>query len=234
MKSKKILSMLILIITIIGLSTISNAALESKAGQTSWKASANDQFTNIRAMEKSGGTLGHNANLQATTYLDTTGNGIDVHMALATEWGGAALLAISDYGAFNIKGKAVDKGTKVAATTGNITGVFQMADDSAEYVAGLLKKESNPSTSHTSTMYSADSRYRNEYTTTVSEYHKGDAIFQTSGWYNGVSGYVDSTNPIFYRNRGIFGFEAGYGAYDWDYHHSHGFVRAVVVCGEGL
>lgn len=230
MKSKKILSMLILIITIIGLSTISNAALESKAGQNSWRGTANDQFTSIRAMEKSGGTLGQNANLQATTYLDTTGNGIDVHMALATEWGGAAILAISDYGEFNTKGKAVDKGTKVAATTGNITGVFQMADDSAEYVAGLFKNGSN---TYTSTIYSADSRYRNEYTTTSSEYHKGDALYQTAGWYSGGTGYVSSSsgNPVFYRCNGLFGFGASSGYHISNYGY---YARAVVVCGEGL
>ena len=227
MKSKKILSMFILIITIIGLSTISNAALESKARQTSWKSSANDEFTNIRKMEKIGGTLGQNANINGTTYLDSSNNGIDVHMALATEWGGAALLAISDYGAFNIKGKAVDKGTKVATTTGNITGVFQMADDSAEYVAGLFKNGSN---NYTSTIYSADSRYRNEYTTTSSEYHKGDALYQTAGWYSGGKGYANSNNPIFYRYNGLFGFGAGNGISS-NANYGSGYARAVVVCG---
>ena len=109
MKSKKIISILILIITIIGLSTISNAALESKAGQTSYIDNLSIQFKTIREMEKSGGTLGQNANIDGTTYLDSSKNGIDVHMALATEWGGAALLAISDYGDFNTKGSISDK-----------------------------------------------------------------------------------------------------------------------------
>ena len=234
MKSKKIVSILILIVILLGFSTISNAALESKAGQTSWKSNVNNQFTNIRAMEKSGGTLGKNANLQATTYLDTTGNGIDVHMVLATEWGGAALLAISDYGAFNTKGAVADAGTKVAATTGNITGVFQMADSSREYVAGLLKNGSNQ---YTSTIYSADSRYRNEYTTTNSEYHKGDSLYQTAGWYSGGTGYVSSSMPCFFRCNGLFGF----GSFNGESYNIgmntpqyYTYARAVVVCGEGL
>lgn len=67
MKSKKILSTIILLITILGFSTISNAALESKAGQTSWQTIANNQFVNIRKMEKNGGTLGVSANIDETT-----------------------------------------------------------------------------------------------------------------------------------------------------------------------
>ena len=230
MKSKKIISIIILIVTIIGLSTISNAALESKPGQTSWEGTANEQFTNIRAMEKYGGTLGQNANIDNTTYLDSSKNGIDVHMALSTEWGTVAILAVSDYGAFNKKGKVVDKGTKVAATTGNITGVFQMGDDSGEFVAGLLKNGSN---GYTSTVYSADSRYRNEYTTTVSEYHKGDALYQTTGWYDGGSVYVDVSNPVFFRKGALFGFTANNGG-KWPATPYGCYARACIVCGKDL
>lgn len=226
MKSNKIVvSMLIIIMIIIGLSTISNAALESKAGQNSWRGTANDQFTSIRAMEKSGGTLGQNSNLQATTYLDTTGNGIDVHMALATEWGGAALLAISDYGAFNTKGAVADAGTKVSATTGNITGVFQMAINQ-EYVSGLFKDGSNQ---YTSKIYSADERYYNLYKDNIMNYHKGDAMYQTQGWYNSSTTF---NNPIIKRGHGIVGGSGdGYGNMGQG---AYVYPRAVVVCGEGL
>lgn len=232
MKSKKIIVILLILITIIGFSTISNAALESKAGQDSWINNASALFTNIREMEKSGGTLGQNAIINGTTYLDSSNNGIDVHMALATEWGTAAILAVSDYGTFNTKGIVNDAGTNVSATTGNITGIFKMADGKQEYVAGLLKNGSN---AYTSAIYSADKRYRNEYTTNSSEYHKGDAIYQTAGWYNGGIEYVDSSNnPIFYRKDGLFGFYRRSGGYSyinagWCY-----TTRAVVVCGEGL
>ena len=218
MKSKKIISIIILIVTIIGLSTISNAALESKAGQTGWTTYANTQFINIRAMEKSGGTLGQNAKINGTTYLDSSKNGIDVHMALATEWGTVAILSISDYGAYKTTEKA-----NVAATTGNITGVFQMADNSPEYVVGILEKSSNQ---YTSTIYSADSRYKNEYTTTTSKYHKGDAVYQTTGWYSGNYAYVSSNAPIFYRG-GMFSLFASNG-------NHYNKARACIVCGEDL
>ena len=236
MKSKKILSTIILIITILGFSTISNAALESKAGQNSWKAStANDHFSNIRAMEKSGGTLGMNANIDKTTYLDSSGNGIDVHMALATEWGTAALLAISDYGAYNSKGIVSDAGTKVAATTGNITGVFQMGDGYAEYVAGILENRSNASNSK---LYLSDNRYYNLYEENkIEKYHKGDGIYQTQGWYNSASAlYLDSENPEFYRGKGLFGF-GSYTGYIWKNNKDYSgwiYARACIVCGEGL
>ena len=229
MKSKKIVSILILIVILLGFSTISNAALESKAGQSSWKEYANSVFVNVREMEKSGGTLGQNAVIDETTYLDSSKNGIDVHMALATEWGGVAILAVSDYGNFNTNSTVSDAGTNVAATTGNITGVFQMADDRAEYVAGLLKNSSN---NDTSVIYSADSRYRNEYTTTASEYHKGDAIYQTEGWYNSNDhAYVTSGEPLFCRYKyQLFGFRRTSG---WWY-DGVGGCRAVVTCGENL
>ena len=218
MKSKKIMMILLILITILGFSTISNAALESKAGQTSWSSTSNGQFTNIRAMEKIGETLGQNANIDGTTYLDSSNNGIDVHMALATEWGSVSILAVSDYGAYNTKGVVNDKDTKVAATTGNITGVFQMADERAEYVSGVLKDGNQ---NYISKICSADSRYRNEYTTTPSEYHRGDAVYQTSGWYDGGQSnlayggqsYLTTSTPIFYRINGLFGFATYAGGY---------------------
>ena len=230
MRSKKVISILILIITIIGFSNVSNAALESKAGQSSWSTHINNEFTGIREMEKSGGTLGQNANIDGTTYLDSSKNGIDVHLALSTEWGGAAILAVSDYGAFNTKGNVVDKGTKVAATTGNITGVFQMADGNRDFVSGVFKNSSNSSVSK---INSADSRYRNEYTTDSSQYHKGDALYQTAGWYSGGILYVSSSAPVVSRVDGLFGFQAVDGTWAsggwWC-----GYSRAVVVCGENL
>ena len=99
-----------------------------------------------------------------------------------------------------------------------------MADGAMEQVAGLLKDGSN---NYTSVVYTADSRYRNEYTTTSSEYHKGDAMYQNAGWYNGPTRYVSSNYPVFWRSYyGLMGFFTGdgYGIY----------TRAVVVCGEGL
>ena len=230
MKSKKIIMMLLVIIIMLGLNTISNAALESRPGKNSWSATANNQFTNIRAMEKSGGTLGLNATIDETTYLDSTGNGLDVHMALATEWGTAAMLAVSDYGNFNSNGVANDS-SQGAITTGNKTGVYQMADTNREYVSGVTKTADNE---YFSIIFSADSRYRNEYSTTNSEYHKGDAIYQTAGWYNGTTGYVGSKNQAYCRGYGLFTFSTRAGdAYTYS-DYRVGFARAAITCCEGL
>ena len=229
LKNKKMVFVFIVFAVLLSFNIKADAALESKKGQTSVITTVNNNFIAIRNMETSGQTLGLTANLASTSYLDTTGNGLDVHLALSTEWGTVALLAISDYGAFVSTVKVDDDTTDIAATTGNITGVFQMANSRPEYAAGLLTGGSNSSTS---TLYAADSRYYNLYTEDATFYHKGDAIYQTSGWYGATyMRHVKSGAPIFYRaspEGRLFSFyenSGGVGQY------ANGAVRAAIVCG---
>ena len=125
-------------------------------------------------MEAEGGTLGKNANIDMSengSYLDSSNNGIDVHMAKNTEWGTAAMLSASAYG-------EAPTGRSNASTTGNATGIYQMADSNYECVAGIY----NTTNQNMSKIKAAEGRYRDEYTESSTEFAKaGDAI-KLKGW----------------------------------------------------
>ena len=196
-----------------------NAAVQSRPGVTSLKnTTANDFFVKIRQMEVEGGTLGKKAQLDSTTYLDSSNNGVDVHMAKNTEWGAAAMLAASPYG-------SAPSGRSDASTTGNATGIFQMADGTYEYVAGIY----NTSNDYMSKLKNADSRYVNIYTGEIAK--RGDATLETKNW-KGSSGanFVTSGYPMFRRSfNALFGYDSNSG-------NSNGNVssRAVLCVGSGL
>lgn len=200
--------------------TFSQAALQANKGGKSLSTNANNFFKGMREMETYGGTLGKSANLDTTTYLDSSKNGIDVHMILNTEWGTAAMLAASKYG-------SAPRGRSDASTTGNETGIYQMANTPCEFVAGI-KDYSND---YISTIKSADPRYYNLYTTSFQIY--GDGMDECMHWLDaGAAWYADKSKPIYVRGfAGIFDYrpDPGYG-------QNLGRVcsRAAVVCGAGL
>lgn len=196
-----------------------NAAVQSRPGVTSLKnTTANDCFVKIRQMEVEGGTLGKKAQLDSTTYLDSSNNGVDVHMAKNTEWGAAAMLAASPYG-------SAPSGKSDASTTGNATGIYQMADGTWEYVAGIY----NTTNTYMSKLKNADSRYVDLYTGGVAK--RGDATLETTNWKSSSEAYfVESGYPIFLRScSALFGYNASNGrsAVDWS-------SRAVLCVGSGL
>ena len=196
-----------------------SAAVQSRPGVTSLKnTTANDFFVKIRQMEVEGGTLGKKAQLDSTTYLDSSNNGIDVHMAKNTEWGAAAMLAASPYG-------SAPSGRSDASTTGNATGIFQMADGTYEYVAGIY----NTSNDYMSKLKNADSRYVNIYTGEVAK--RGDATLETKNWKSSSrANFVNSSYPIFTRSySALFG-------YNNDDGNSISYIssRAVMCVGSGL
>ena len=85
-------------------------------------------FELIRAMETPTGTLGKSSNINTTTYVDSSGNGIDCHLEKNTEYGTITLLAASEYGNAT--------STDSASTGLGSTGVFQMTNGRYdEYVA---------------------------------------------------------------------------------------------------
>lgn len=207
------------ILTVFMLTGKVNAAVQSRPGVTSLKnITANDFFVKIRQMEVEGGTLGKKAQLDSTTYLDSSNNGVDVHMAKNTEWGAAAMLAASPYG-------SAPSGQSDASTTGNATGIYQMADGTFEYVAGIY----NTSNDDMSKLKNADSRYVNIYTGEVAK--RGDAILETKNWKNSSRAYfVESSYPIFLRSyNALFGYDGWTGATN-----VYTSCRAVLCVGSGL
>ena len=219
MKKRKALSIITLsIITICMFSGRVNAAVQSRPNVKSLTSTtANDFFEKIRKMEAEGGTLGKSANIQETTYLDTSNNGVDVHMAKNTEWGAAAMLAASAYG-------SAPSGKSDATTTGNATGIYQMADGTFEYVAGIY----DTSNQYMSKLKTADDRYVDKYTDNVSK--RGDATLETKGWKNSSSAFVSSSSPVFVRSyTALFGVSSDVG-----YSGSLNGSRAVLCVGSGL
>ena len=202
---------LFLLITLICTTKV-EASLQAKPGVTSLvNQTANQFFEKIRLMEAKGGTLGLDANIDSTTYLDSSNNGVDVHMAKNTEWGTAAMLAASIYGEAPI-------GKSDATTTGNSTGIYQMADGTYEYVAGIY----NTSDSDMNKIKGADERYRNLYVSTTSI--TGDATTETEGWrLASKSGFVVYSLPIFLRSfNGLFSYD--------DYHPNSDSERSSRAC----
>lgn len=202
------------ILTVFMLTGKVNAAVQSRPGVTSLKdTTANDFFVKIRQMEVEGGTLGKKAQLDSTTYLDLSNNGVDVHMAKNTEWGAAAMLAASPYG-------SAPSGQSNASTTGNATGIYQMADGTYEYVAGIY----NTSNDYMSKLKNADSRYVNIYTGEVAK--RGDATLETKNWKNASdTSFVASGYPVFGRSySALFGYSIGRG------NSSSKFSSRAVLC----
>lgn len=200
--------------------TFSQAALQANKGGKSLSTNANNFFKGMREMETYGGTLGKSANLDTTTYLDSSKNGIDVHMILNTEWGTAAMLAASRYG-------SAPSGRSDASTTGNESGLYQMANSTCEFAAGIL----DYSNDYISTIKSADPRYYNLYTTT-SQIH-GDGMRECMQWLGATTYWnVEKSEPIYARGFvSLFGYisDPGYGQ-----NSKKPSSRAAVVCGAGL
>lgn len=209
----------ILIISIIAIMGIivmpnkANAGLQANKGGTSLvTTTANDFFKTIRRMETQYGTLGKNAQIN-DKYVDTTGNGIDCHMALNTEVGTAGILSYSRYGA--VPTSAND------STTGNESGIKQLGFGKYEYVAGIY---STSNSSYMNVMFNADARYYNKYESNTSK--AGDGM----GKFGYTARYPSSTYPIIFRNvRGVLSSQCTNGDCSSDIGS-----RAVVVCGAGL
>ena len=115
--------------------------------------------------------------------------------------------------------------TKVASTTGNITGIYDMSGGAFEYVMGYLSTASSTWGSTKYTDYAGftskpDSKYYDDYTTTTETTAcsggicYGHAISETSSWYKDYAYFsVSASNPWFLRggyynygsNAGVFG-----------------------------
>jgi hypothetical protein len=149
-------------------------------------------------------------------------------MAKATEWGAAAILSISSYGAGAEALYGSDKIT--ISSTNNATGIYGLADAAWEYVAGRYTKNNDNSKDYTSYIFAANAKYYNEYTTKVAIKASPDgSALDLENWLGAVSAYwVLESSPVFVRGgSGLFSFTSRDGS-------SSNSSRAVVVCGAGL
>ena len=222
----KIMLVTMLVVTIIPLTV--EAGYQANKGGTSVttnsekKIYANDLFTGIREMES--GTLG--------STKDNPSDNMNCHMAKNTEWGTIAMLATSIYG------DAPEGYSADATTTGNSTGIYQMADgtDSGsnakgyELVAGIW----SGGNSYTSTIISAGKKYYDSYSSEASK--PGDATTETLGWKGAnTHDFISSSAPIFCRSwQDLFGYHYHDGGSGREYGSWYAGTRAIVVFGEGL
>ena len=219
-KSKKLLVVFaVALITTVIAPIRSNAGLQANKGGTSLTyTTASQFFDGMRKMETKYGTLGKEAVLN-DKYLDTTNNGIDVHMALNTEWGTVALLTDSAFGV----GKGISGTSNKSTSTGNESGVYNLAYGNQEYVSTIYKGSSY----NEKKIVQADSRYSNDYRDIG--LHLGDAL-KCKNWLSSGS-CQSSSNAAPVLKRGDSGLFSYYASGGDDYNRSS---RAVVVCGENL
>ena len=89
-----------------------------------------------------------------------------------------------------------------ASTTGNIYGIYDMSGGAFEYVMGNYNNTVGNSGFNSSWFSDTNNqKYYDNYTSTLASegYIKGDATYETSGWYNDHTGFVDSSYPWFMR-----------------------------------
>lgn len=223
-KNRKLVIISLLIMAImLFIPNKSKASLQAnKGGKSLTSVTADNFFIGIRRMETAYGTLGKNAVLDDKN-LDTTHNGVDVHMALNTEWGTVALLTDSVYG---VGMKSTD------TTTGNASGVYDLMYKEYELTSTIYNGKTN---SYNNKIGKSDERYFNNYTDSNARKF-GDAL-DCMGWSNNYYSSLSETDPICARGvRGLFSCSDVNGnVYDYISGSAYHFTsRAVVVCGENL
>lgn len=180
MKGK--LKVSLILITILSIATFSgnvNAAVlqstpatHSNPSKDTWE----NWMKNIRNMEN--GAMGLSEEIDQTT-LEGNNNGVDVHMTLNTEYGGMAILSLSNYG--NVEANN-SKTAKPESSTGNATGVYIQYNATpsngyagGEMTSGILKESVN-------TTYGKD--YYNAYGDNTSNDYIGDAEDEFNSYSN--------------------------------------------------
>lgn len=168
-------------------------------------------------------------NAQNGTLLNTgdiieDNNNFDTHLIKNTEWGSVSYLSQSKYGI----NKRISTNTSQISgnggisttTTGNETGVYDMAGQNSEYVSAYFySTTSNYTLEKYKNMVNFNDKYKDKYTAYTSD-NFGDAVYETSsksalknGWYSSETTFVDSSYPFFVRggsldNGNIYNFSA--------------------------
>ena len=105
--------------------------------------------------------------------------------------------------------------TKVASTTGNITGIYDMSGGAWEYVMGYLSTASSTWGATSSSNYAGfaskpDTKYYDDYTTEDATTAcnggicYGHALSETSSWYKDYAYFVSASSPWFIRGGGCY------------------------------
>ena len=125
---------------------------------------------------------------------------------------------------------------KVASTTGNITGVYDMSGGTSEYVMGNYNNTIGSSGFTTL----PDSKYYDKYTTTNSltacngGICYGHGLSEVSNWYGDIASFVDDSNPWFLRGGN---YNNGFNAGSFNFNNNNGnannnwAARSVLVVG---
>ena len=170
---------------------------------------------------RSGGNVGGKTPINGT-YTDQTPTAQFIGYGYYT-WDGYLL----NYNT-NTKSSTRDL-SKVASTTGNITGIYDMSGGAQEYVMGYYSGASTTwgatSSSNDAGFSSApDSKYYDDYTTT-SEVTAcnggicyGHGLSEVNGWYNDYASFVRADYPWFLRGGGYSNWNSGssVGAFNFD------------------
>ena len=197
-KIKIIGSLLLICLFILCFSTISNAAIEIKAGTK--------RHTNINI------STAYQYCYDMRSATSTLGiNSLDSHLSLNADWGATAYLGASTYG-----GVRNNYGTMIKineannySTTNNITGVMNLGS----YLAGNMMYTGSSyvsciSDKRTVSGKEIDNIYKNKDTKYVEiiptdeniEKTRGMALIETDNWYSsgGIAG-IHENSPIMYR-----------------------------------
>lgn len=197
-KIKIIGSLLLICLFILCFSTISNAAIEIKAGTTRHThIDISTAYQYCYDMRSATSTLGINS--------------LDPHLSLNADWGATAYLGASTYGGVRNKNGTMIKINEAnnLSTTNNITGVMNLGS----YLAGNMLYESNIyvsciSDKRTGSREVFDNIYKNKDTKYVEiiptdeniEKTRGMALIETDNWYgSGGTAGINESYPIMYR-----------------------------------
>ena len=135
--------------------------------------------------------------------------------------------------------------SKVASTTGNITGVYDMSGGAWEYVMGYYSPAGSTWGATSSSNYAGfssqpNSKYYDDYTATNSltacngGICYGHGLSEVSGWYDDHAYFVDASSPWFLRGGHFYsGSSAGTFNFSSDFGSADGFraARSVLVVG---
>lgn len=189
-------------------------------------------------------------NPQTGTLLNTgdileDNNNFDTHLIKNIEWGSVTYLAQSKYG-INKRISAntsqiSGNGGVSSTTTGNETGIYDMAGQNSEYVSAYFySTTSNYTLEKYTNMVKFNDKYKDKYTAYTSDKF-GEAIYETSsktalknGWYSSETTFINSSYPFLVRggkldNGNIYNFSAFSGEKGY-----YGFRATIVISTDVL
>ena len=92
---------------------------------------------------------------------------------------------------------------KLASTTGNVYGIYDMSGGANEFVMGVYGTSGSPTVGSSGFETFPESKYYNLYTAKNNS-NIGDALYETSGWNSDDAGFVSSRRNFFTRG-GAYG-----------------------------